>query len=229
MCHKEVLYDYFFLYKSEKTGVHQPIATKTNFDSSFYEKWQDLLDHMDSKLNVAIRNALKANFAHEEYFLSGKKHIHLFLDGDGKFKFTRTEAAENAKLEISMKMHTTLQHMVGLTAYPTIDYGWIDFKLGISAPYILDLKKSPIAAMWIFCDVVNPSYVKDLSLPILRVSPVERIARQISYESAANMQYKLLNTNNVQKIKIWIAENYLGKPMHSRSHVFVNLHFIKNS
>ena len=120
-----------------------------------------------------------------------------------------------------------MQHMIGMTAYSTIDVGMV--ALDYTCKYLPDLKKTPITSMWVFCDIVNPSYVKDLSKPILRVLPIDKIARQISYESAANLQYKLLNTNNVQKIKFWISENYLGEPLHSKSHVFLNLHFIKNS
>ena len=144
-------------------------------------------------------------------------------------KFTRTEAAVNANLEISIKLHPTMQHMLGLTAYPTVDYGWIDLKLGITAPFLRDLTKSPVSSIWIFCDIVSPTYVKSSSVPLLRLTPIDRISRQISYESSANLQYKLLCTNNVQQIKIWISENYTGEPLYSKSHVYVNLHFIKIS
>ena len=225
----ERLNDFFFRYKSTKTGAHLPIMTKTSFDATNYENWWTLSQHIDLKIDAAIQNILRSKFALEEYLQKGKKHIHLYLDGHGKFKFTRTEAAENANLEISIRFHPTMQHMLGLTAYPTIDYGWVDLKLGITAPYIWDLKKSPISSMWIFCDIVSPTYVKNLSVPILRLSPIDRISRQISYESAANLQYKLLCTNNVQQIKIWISENYTGEPIHSKSHVYVNLHFMKTS
>ena len=226
--HPEWLNDFFFRYRSGKTGAHLPVKTKTVFDAANYENWWTLLEHMDVKINAAIRRILKAKFAMSEYLLEGR-YIHLFMDGNGRFKFTRTESAENALLEISMRLHPTFQHMIGLTAYPTIDYGWIDFKLGISAPYSYDLKKSPISSMWIFCDIVSPTYVKSSSVPILRLCPIDRISRQISYESAANLQYKLLCTNNVQQIKIWISENYTGEPIHSKSHVYVNLHFMKTS
>jgi hypothetical protein len=224
----EVLNDYFFTYRTSKKFKYGPMLTKATFLELHYDNKNELMEMMNNRLNSAIKNALTEKFATEPYLESGVKYVHIYEDGSNKLKFTETEAAVSLKLDISLKLHITIQHMLGLTAYATIDLGWI--ALGnYTAKYILDLKKTPLSALWIFCDIVSHSYVKNLSLPLLRLSPVDRAARQISYESSANLQYKLLSTNNVQKIKIWIAEDYLGKPLVSNSDIFLNLHFVKNS
>ena len=94
---KEVLNDYFFSYKSDKTGEHVPITTKTLFRESYYDSNTDLINMMNETINSAIIKGLGSWFAHETFLASGLNYVHVFLNGDHKMKFSRTEAAIKLK------------------------------------------------------------------------------------------------------------------------------------
>ena len=108
----EVLNDYFFVYKTDKVATHEPIKIKAEFTESHYVDDDALVKMIDNTLNSAIRNALNERFAHTRYLAEGLKYVHAYIDTK-KFYIMRTEAMEQLKLSIDLKLHPTMQHLLG--------------------------------------------------------------------------------------------------------------------
>ena len=128
---------------------------------------------------------------------------------------------------IHIELHPTLQHILGFTTHAANDYGKLVAQASspIHGIQDLDLNRSLLTTLWIFSDIVQPSYVCDTTRPLLRCMALDRKSHQISYESISNMHYKPLNTSNVQRIKIWFSEDHLGIPLYSKSKSYILLDF----
>ena len=56
----------------------------------------------------------------------------------------------------------------------------------------------------------------------------KRMSLQVSYEPSHNMHYKpVIASGDVQRIRVWLADNHLGVPMSSESNTLIRLEFIQ--
>ena len=55
---------------------------------------------------------------------------------------------------------------------------------------------------------------------------IDKNAVQMSYEASHHMHYKPIAKNNIQRIRIWLAEDHMGVPLKSRGNTMVRLEFV---
>ena len=109
-----------------------------------------------------------------------------------------------------------------------MDFGVLNLlKTPKVGPFDVDVMRNPMSTLWIFSDIVEPSYIKDTTRPLLRSIALDRRSTQISHEAASNLQFKPLCKNNIQRIKIWLAEDYMGIPLFSNTKTYIRLEFMK--
>jgi hypothetical protein len=113
---------------------------------------------------------------------------------------------------------------------PNIDIGALDLPLKPwRAPHEIDVNRNPMSTLWVFCDIVKHTFIKNSTAPLLRCMAVDkRMTTQTSYEASHNMHYKpVIASGDVQRIRIWLADNHLGIPMSSHAKTLVRLEFIE--
>ena len=100
---------------------------------------------------------------------------------------------------------------------------------GWRAPYEIDVNRNPMSTLWVFCDIVKHTFIQNSTAPLLRCMAVDkRMTTQTSYEASHNMHYKpVIASGDVQRIRIWLADNHLGIPMSSHAKTLVRLEFIE--
>ena len=131
-------------------------------------------------------------------------------------------------MRIILKLDPIMQYILGLVAYPTMDFGILNVGRSPKAgSFDVDVLRNPLSTLWIFSNIVQPSYIKDTTRPLLRCIALDRRSTQISHEATSNLQYKPLCKNNIQRIKIWLAEDYMGIPLFSNTKTYIRLEFIK--
>ena len=221
---KPAIDDFFFVYVSKDVGTHPGVQVDVELPVGNYSN-SEFVAALNKLVNETIDTTLVSKHADEgKFVLHHSWFVNFSMTADGKFQFGTIQDM----LKISLRFSSEMLYMMGFTKYPTIRWGPLPLspkQVGLEG---LDLRRSSLTALWIFCDIVQRSYVKDITQPLLGVMPIDRVSRQISYESVANMHHKLLCVNHVDRIKIWISENYLGIPLQSTAPTIVTLQFLKN-
>src|SRR3981189_61356 len=87
----------------------------------------------------------------------------------------------------------------------------------------IDLGRNAITSLWIFCDVVDTSYVGNVQIPLLQLVPAVTVNSVASFEIFGMLYRKRINKGRVNAIKIWITEAFDGKPIHFREPVIISL------
>ena len=216
-----------------------------SFPKNHYEN-DTLMRTMSDLFNAEILKLLQKGLALQKYLDLAGAYVDFAIDKDVKteepseecpfkpttviekqtFSFKKNPPIE--KLGITFKLTPPMQFVLGLSPSPNIDMGMQTFLVTpTQAPSTIDVHKNPITTLWVFCDIVHPTYVKDTIKPLLRCMAVDQRSTQISYESAHNMQYKPISKSHVSSIKIWLSDSYLGNPLHSNANCAVRLEFIQ--
>jgi len=221
------------MYPSKEMGIHGPIADIAFMSTGYYEDPEEFLKDLNNTLNNKIFQMLKKARADEGKYLwvnprDDIRYVKFYRE-KGKVIFQVPDwVAYSPVLGLSIKLSPELQYIMGFIPFTTMDYG--EFKvLAVKTPssFDIDVSRNPLSSLWIFSDIVQPSYVKDTLRPLLRCIVLDRRSTQISHESVSNLQYKTLCANNVQRIKIWIAEDYRGEALFSNTKTHIRLDFIK--
>ena len=87
----------------------------------------------------------------------------------------------------------------------------------------IDLGRNAITSLWIFCDVVDTSYVGNVQIPLLQLVPAVTVNSVASFERFGMLYRKRINKGRVNTIKIWITETFDGKPIRFREPVIISL------
>ena len=77
-------------------------------------------------------------------------------------------------------------------------------------------------SLWIFCDVIDGSYVNNVQIPLLQLLPTMQDT-DVSFERFGMIHQKRINKSRVDAIKIWISETFDDKPLFFREPVTVSL------
>jgi hypothetical protein len=123
--------------------------------------------------------------------------------------------------------HPSLQYTLGFTEYVTHDVGWISFEHSTvwrNAVSPIDLTRNTFKSLWVYCNIIQPSFIGSNVQPLLRLLPVKSDTNVISYEVLTNLQYHRIVQNAVQTIRIWFTEEYDGKPLKMYADSYIRLH-----
>ena len=93
----------------------------------------------------------------------------------------------------------------------------------------IDLNRNAVTSLWIFCDIIDTSYVENVQLPLLQLVPNITADSAMSFERFGMVYRKRINKSRVDSIKIWITETYNGKPLHFREPVTILLEFYRDA
>src|SRR3977135_1688784 len=85
----------------------------------------------------------------------------------------------------------------------------------------IELDRNAIDCIWVFCDIIEPSYVNNIKLPLLQLMTGLTLGDPSSYQG--NGISKHINKTRVETIKIWITNIYSGKPLFFHSPVLISL------
>src|SRR3977135_2270702 len=163
-----------------------------------------------------------------QHYLQDKNFAVSFFREKDKVHFIMSQHMADSKVSLSIKLSPEVQYILGFIPFTTMDYGAFQILVTpTTSAADIDVSRNPLSTIWIFSDIVQPSYIKDTTRPLLRCIALDRRSSQISHEAASNLQYKALCTNNVQRIKIWLAEDYRGEPLFSNTKTHIRLDFIK--
>ena len=237
-------------YLSSETMLHPKIEEDVNIPEGHYLE-DDLIAAFNKNINAKIfqmmvnvhasaaLRALKNDYVNFRIHVDKKTEEPIaecpfqapIVTEKRKFTYYRHHnMPDTMKLTIKIKFTPTMQYILGLSAMPSMDMGPITLTNDRykSAEFEIDLKRNPISTLWIFCDVVKPTLIKDTTGPLLRCMAVDRRStQQISYEASHNMHYKPVCTSQVQRIKIWLSDSYLAHPMRTKATTFIRLEFVK--
>jgi len=86
----------------------------------------------------------------------------------------------------------------------------------------IDLHRNVVNSLWIFCDIIDGSYVNNVQIPLLQLVPTMQDTG-VSFERFGMIHQKRINKSRVDAIKIWISETFDGKPLFFREPVTVSL------
>ena len=147
-----------------------------------------------------------------------------------KYKVEMHKSEKFWELGLSVKFTSPIQYILGMSPSPNIDIGALDLPLKPwRVPHEIDVNGNPMSTLWVFCDIVKHTFIKNSTAPLLRCMAVDkRMTTQTSYEASHNMHYKpVIASGDVQRIRIWLADNHLGIPMSSHAKTLVRLEFIE--
>ena len=90
----------------------------------------------------------------------------------------------------------------------------------------IEFNSNPITQFYIYCDIIEPSYVNNSKKQLLAMMPTMSVGSRISYEKHGMAYYKQINkTSHIQNVKIWISEELDGKPIHFLNPVTITLEY----
>ena len=92
----------------------------------------------------------------------------------------------------------------------------------------IDLDRNVVNSLWIFCDIIDGSFVNNLQIPLLQLVPTTPLHTAMSFERFGMIYQKRINKSRVNDIKIWISETFDGKPLYFRDPVLISLELQKD-
>ena len=93
----------------------------------------------------------------------------------------------------------------------------------------IDLSRNVVNSLWIFCDVIDGSFVGTVQMPLLQLVPAIAANSATSFERFGMVYRKRINKSRVDTIKIWITETYDGKPLHFQEPVIILLELFRDA
>jgi hypothetical protein len=208
-----------------------------SFKPKEYSNPQDFIANIQETLNVKISEVLiggyksdydgRALFPDKEYFKAEML--------DKRFKLSLLPSVSKL-LRFSFDFNGALSWKLGLakTMFHSIHYNFENLSdtehdkvLFWEATPPIDLNRSDLKALWIFTDVVKPTYVDSAAVPLLRCVAINENTKLTSYESAAYVHYVPLCRDFIDDVRIWMSDTYSGTPIHARGNVFVRLDFLQ--
>jgi len=71
-----------------------------------------------------------------------------------------------------------------------------------------------MTSLYVFCDIIRPSYFNDKLIPLLRqITFSEASGQQLQHESFNNLFFNKISKSSVNTIKIWFSEHPSGYPI----------------
>ena len=89
----------------------------------------------------------------------------------------------------------------------------------------IDLNRNVVNSLWIFCDIIDGSFVSNVQIPLLQLVPTVQ-ETGVSFERFGMIHRKRINKSRVDAIKIWITETFDGKPLYFREPVTISLEYV---
>ena len=89
----------------------------------------------------------------------------------------------------------------------------------------IDFNRNTIPSLWIYCDIIDPSYVGNVKLPLMQIVPTTTANVAASFERFGMLHRKRINRARVTSIKIWITETFDGKPIHFNGPVTISVEY----
>jgi hypothetical protein len=201
------------------------------------------IEAMIAKYNIydVAGQAIEYDHADIKYQLKSHEGYWFWMDEvDGRVKMY-VMTSWHSSSDFQIWFHPALQHILGLTDFPAHDIGWISFE-GAAPSLIgkyyesvvwsntvdgIDLMRNTFKSLWVYCDIIKPSFVASNMQPLLRLLPVKNDSNVISYEVMANLHHHRIIQNNVQTIHIWFTESHDGPPMKMYADSYIRLLFMR--
>ncbi len=134
-----------------------------------YPTVESLLSVMTEELNKCVEKIFIKEKAHPNYsnYKRNGKYVWMNLAAErnqvNPLKLVMLTASDHFyNNQITFKVHFAkeLQFQLGYTDYPMLDLGWFTIKnITIEAFHYPDLFRNTLRSLWIFCDIVQPSFV----------------------------------------------------------------------
>lgn len=182
-------------------------------------------------LNDTIKDLLHENSAkYSEFYIDSneeKAYLSVVMKNE-RCVITQSEHSIKRGFDIRFKMHKMLQYILGFTKYPYMDYG--EFKISqseLTSTHNIDISRDPPACLWIFSDIVKPSYINNVTLPLLRCVTVDKSTHLSAFETPTYEHYTPINQNSISTIKIWISDSYVGNPLQTTCDFYVQLDILQ--
>jgi hypothetical protein len=236
-------------YLSSRLVTHPPIITRFHLPDGHYDQ-DEFIKIINRSINDEIYDVFKTVNAAQKLLDQKDQYFTIYVmkesiteEPTAECPFKPTTVTEKHFVQMSMsgllddvslalKFTTPMQFILGMSPSSNIDVGKHVCTIKPSrVPHVIDVYRNPISTLWVFCDIVKPTYIKNITAPLLRCMSVDkRVSTQISYEASHNMHYKpVIANSSVQRIRIWLADNYLGLPMQSKARTFVRLEFVQQA
>jgi hypothetical protein len=218
--------DFQFAYPSPATtAIHRPVWTAIEMPEQFYASNEEFIALFNKLVNEKINSLLFKSYATITYFFKTPNPYVLFELKDKKLQY-HSPGVRN--ITLTLKFHPTMAYIMGLTSISTSDLGEVAIKPELAKANLeMDMTRGRLTSLWVYCDIAQPSFIKDSSRPLLRCLPIDRTSNQVSYE-ASTLQYKFLNSNYIQRIKIWLSEDHRAIPLKANGGVtYIRLEFQK--
>jgi hypothetical protein len=190
-----------------------------------YDTNEEFITLFNKLVNEKIKSLLFKCYATVTYFTERPNPYVLFEVKDKKLQY---HSPEVKNIILTLKFHPTMAYIMGLARIPINDLGEVPVTPKLAVATIeMDMTRGRLTSLWVYCDITQPSFIKDSTRPLLRCLPIDRSSNQVSYE-ASTLQYKFLNSNYIQRIKIWLSEDYRAIPLKATGGVtYIRLEFQK--
>jgi hypothetical protein len=91
--------------------------------------------------------------------------------------------------------------------------------------FLLDFNRVPIPALWVFCDIIESSYVAGSMAQLLRVIPLDLTTQRVIYSSFNFFTYKPINKNCIKAIRITVRDGPFGEIIPFHRDIYIKLEF----
>jgi hypothetical protein len=221
--------DFQFAFPSESTYKSPRIQSTFEMPEKFYDTNKEFIETFTRLASERVELMLIKCMATSASFRSDKAYMSAYL-----WKVTqrlRIISRMEWPTEVHVKLHPTMNEILGYGDQVINKSGeinattWAD---GFTYPSRdMDLSRGKVTSLWVYCDIVRPSLVRDSTRPLLRCLPIDRSSNHVSYEVGA-LHYKFLTSNYIPRIKCWLSEDHMARPMHAIQGItYIRLEFAK--
>src|SRR5271167_2791822 len=220
----------YLRYLKPNTVQESLVESRLAFEDAYYETPQTFATFLKDRVSARVYKMLLDNHATPWYLTQPQYPFVNFEVEAGKMLIFQPDGMAKHNFIVKLVFTNQLEYMLGFVPYPHQPFG--DMSVGkrgsLVGGYDANMNHHPLSTLWVFTDIVKHSYVKDITLPLLRCVALDKQhSHQQSYESSSYIQYIPLAQGTINSIRIWISPDYNAESLYTQTKTHVRLEFMQ--